>query len=195
MCVNGTGSFYRWVRSTFAASIPYSELNALAETSPIGARGLVGIPYGNGAERTLANASIGASFEHIDLNRHSLSDVARATTEGIVFALCYGVDIMRGMGLSPTRVRAGSTNMFQSPLFCRTFTTTLGVPLELYTTDGAEGAARGAGIGAGLLTYSDAFSGLRREYTVEPEYASRAASEDAYVRWKNVVERKLEAAS
>jgi xylulokinase len=191
MCVNGTGSFYRWVRSTFTPTTAYEELNRLAESSPVGAHGLIGIPYGNGAERTLGNASLGASFEQIDLNRHTLGDVLRATQEGIVFALCYGVEIMRGMGLTPTRVRAGNANMFQSPVFCRTFTTTLDVPLELYTTDGAEGAARGAGIGAGLLSYSDAFAGLRRELTIEPHTESRAATHEAYQRWKHVVEHNL----
>jgi xylulokinase len=191
MCVNGTGSFYRWVRNTCASTISYGELNKRAESSPIGANGLVGIPYGNGAERTLCNASVGASFEHIDLNRHSLSDVIRATQEGIVFALSYGVEIMRDMGLRPSRVRAGNANMFQSPLFCRTFATSIGAPVELYTTDGAEGAARGAAIGVGLLSYSDAFSGLRQEVTVTPELESRDATLEAYHRWKTVVEKKL----
>lgn len=191
MCVNGTGSFYRWVRNTFAPTTSYGELNRLAEGSPVGAHDLIGIPYGNGAERTLGNATLGASFDKLDLNRHSLSDVIRATQEGIVFALCYGVEIMQGMGLNPTRVRAGNANMFQSPLFCRTFTTALNVPLELYTTDGAEGAARGAGIGAGLLSYSDAFEGLRKEATIEPHAASAAATRAAYQRWKQLVEQKL----
>lgn len=191
MCVNGAGSFYRWVRSTYAPSTPYHDLNARAELSPVGAQGLIGIPYGNGAERTLCNASVGASFEQIDLNRHTVNDVLRATQEGIVFALCYGVEIMRGMGLAPTRIRAGNANMFQSLLFQRTFATVLNAPLELYTTDGAEGAARGAAIGAQLVSYSDAFSGLCREATIEPDTVTRAQTLDAYQRWKTVVERKM----
>jgi xylulokinase len=191
MCVNGTGSFYRWVRNTFSPKTSYGELNKLAESSPVGAQGLVGIPYGNGVERTLGNATLGASFEHIDLNRHSLGNVIRATQEGIVFALCYGVEIMRDMGLTPSRVRAGNANMFQSPLFCRTFSTALNVPLELYTTDGAEGAARGAGIGVGILSYTDAFQGLQKELTIEPHTESREATQTAYQKWKRVVEQKL----
>jgi xylulokinase len=192
MCVNGCGSFYRWVRNSFAADRSYGELNRLAEQAPIGANGIVAIPYGNGAERTLGNINTGASFERIDLNRHSLSDIVRATQEGIVFALCYGVEIMRGMGLVPKTVRAGNANMFQSEVFCRTFATTLGVPLELYTTDGAEGAARGAAIGAGLLSYSDAFSGLEREVIIEPDSNVSEGVEDAYRAWCGVLQSKLE---
>lgn len=194
MCVNGTGSFYRWVRATFAPGVPYQDLNNRAETSPIGANGLIGVPYGNGAERTLDNLSIGASFEQIDLNRHTLSDIIRATQEGIVFALCYGVEIMRGMGLTPSRVRAGNANMFQSPLFQRSFANALDTPLELYSTDGAAGAARGAAIGAGLLSYSDAFKGLERQVTVEPDRNLSRPTQEAYERWKEVVSKKLKIA-
>jgi len=191
MCVNGTGSFYRWVRGTFARDLSYAELNSLAEKAAIGADGLVAMPYGNGAERTLGNLNLGASFDSIDLNRHGINEVLRATQEGIVFSLCYGVEIMRTMGLAPARVRAGNANMFQSPLFRETFATTLGAPVELYTTDGAEGAARGAGIGAGLLSYSNAFAGLKKELTVEPNQQARSATQDAYEKWKSALERKL----
>jgi xylulokinase len=98
---------------------------------------------------------------------------------------------MRSMGLKPLRVRAGFANMFQSSLFQHTFATTTGVPLELYTTDGSEGAARAAGIGAGLLSISDAFNGLHREATVEPDSGAREATVEAYNRWKEVLQRHL----
>jgi xylulokinase len=191
MCVNGAGSFYRWMRQTFAPSIGYQELNALAASAAIGARGVVAIPYGNGAERTLGNKSPGASIEGLELNIHEAKDLFRAAQEGIVFALNYGIEIMRSMGLTPHRVRAGFANMFQSPLFQQTFATTTGVPLELYTTDGAEGAARAAGIGCGLFSYSDAFKGLQREAVIEPNSATRPEVLEAYGRWKEVVRRHL----
>jgi xylulokinase len=190
MCINGTGSFYRWVRSTFAPNISYPDLNSRAKESPVGAKGLIAIPYGNGAERTLGNVNLGASFEGIDLNRHGLPEILRATQEGIVFALCYGVEIMKTMGLAITKVRAGNANMFQSPLFRETFATALNVPIELYTTDGAEGAARGAGIGAGLLSYSSAFAGLRNELTIEPDRQTSSMTCDAYERWKLELNKK-----
>lgn len=189
MCVNGTGSFYRWLRSTVSSDLSYPAINALAEQSPVGARGLTALPYGNGAERTLGNKVVGASLEGIDLNRHSRSDIFRAGQEGIVFALTYGLEIMRGMGLSPTCVRAGLANMFQSSLFQKTFATVTGVPVELYTTDGSEGAARGAAIGAKLLTFSNAFTGLTRHTVVEPDSATTQATREAYERWKGVLHR------
>ena len=189
MCVNGTGSFYRWLKSTIAPQLSYQEINALAESAPVGARGLSALPYGNGAERTLRNKTVGASLEGLDLNRHSQADIFRAGQEGIVFALNYGLEIMRSMGLSPRCVRAGLANMFQSSLFQKTFATITGVPLELLTTDGAEGAARGAGIGAGLYTFSNAFVGLTRHAVVEPDSVTAQATREAYERWKETLHR------
>lgn len=191
MCVNGAGSFYRWLRQTFAPEVGYAELNALAASAPTGSRGLLALPYGNGAERTLGNRSPGASLEGLQLNMHETRDIFRAAQEGVVFALNYGIEVMRSMGLRPIKVRAGFANMFQSPLFQHTFATTTGVPLELFSTDGSEGAARAAAIGAGLLSFSDAFNGLQREATVEPDSGARAATLEAYAGWKEALQRHL----
>lgn len=185
MCVNGAGSFYRWVKNTLAPTLSYGELNSLAASSPIGSNGLVALPYGNGAERTLGNIDLGASLGGIQLNRHTLADISRAAQEGVVFSLCYGIEIMQRMGLSPTHVRAANANMFQSDVFRHTFATATGVPLELYTTDGAEGAARGAGIGLGLFSAAEAYKGLQNDLTLEPKGgASRDATLGAYEHWK-----------
>lgn len=191
MCVNGAGSFYRWAKHTLGAGKSYAELNALAEMSSVGAAGVIALPYGNGAERTLNNANVGASFESLDLNRHSTADIFRATQEGVAFALCYGLEIMRAMGLRPSSIRAGNANMFQSELFRRTFATCANAPVELLTTDGAEGAARGAGIGAGLLSSSDAFRGLTTELLIEPDVSAQRATRDAYERWKAALARHI----
>jgi xylulokinase len=187
MCVNGTGSFYRWLRATLGSDLSYAQINTLAETSEVGARGITSLPYGNGAERTLGNKTLGASLEKLDLNRHTRADIFRGGLEGIVFALNYGLEIMRGMGLAPTCVRAGLANMFQSTLFQKTFATITGVPLELFTTDGSEGAARGAGIGAGLYTFSNAFTGLTKHAVMEPDSVTTRSTREAYERWKEVL--------
>lgn len=191
MCVNGAGSFYRWARHSLARGISYAEMNGLAQSSPVGSRGLIALPYGNGAERTLNNATIGASLESIDLNRHGQAEIFRAAQEGVVFALCYGLEIMREMGLAPTKAKAGYANMFQSALFQQTFATTANLPLELITTDGAEGAARGAGIGAGIMTFSDAFQGLHVEMVLEPDLKQREQTVAAYGRWKDALQRHI----
>jgi xylulokinase len=159
-------------------------MNALAAGAPIGARGLSFLPYGNGAERSLNNAQIGGQLLGLEVNTHERGDLFRAAQEGIVFALKYGVEIMRSMGLAPTTIRAGDANLFKSEVFCSAFTSTLGTPLELYSTDGAEGAARGAGIGAKIFTPHDAFTGLSLKALLEPDAKLVAAHLEAYERWK-----------
>jgi xylulokinase len=88
------------------------------------------------------------------------------------------------MGTSVGTVRAGSANMFLSGLFASAFATLAGARVELYDTDGSQGAARGAGIGAGLFGAKDAFRGLRLVGAVEPDRAQADAWRSAYERWR-----------
>ena len=62
----------------------------------------------------------------------------------------YGFNIMKEMGMELKTIRAGHANMFLSPLFREAFANTTSAIVELYNTDGAQGAARGAGVGAGI---------------------------------------------
>ncbi len=45
--------------------------------------------------------------------------------------------------------------MFLSPIFSQTIANATNSEIELYNTDGAEGAARGAAIGAGLYNSTE----------------------------------------
>ena len=74
--------------------------------------------------------------------------------------------------------------MFLSPLFADAFATSCGTAVELYETDGAQGAARGAGIGAGLHTPQSAFAGLERVRVVEPDTRLKQPYQEAYARWQ-----------
>ena len=66
---------------------------------PVGCDGLIVLPYGNGAERTLENRNPGAGIAGLDFNRHGSAHLLRAAQEGIVFALQHGLEIMQGMGI------------------------------------------------------------------------------------------------
>jgi xylulokinase len=195
MCVNGTGILYSWIRRLLVGdtgAVPYDELNRVAAQAPVGAEGLTVLPYGNGAERTLENRNPGASVLGLDLNRHGIPHLLRAAQEGIAFALQHGLLIMRAMGLEATTIRAGHANMFLSPVFRETFATITGARLELFNTDGAQGAARGAGVGAGLFpAIADAFVGLTAVATAVPDSSKTAALTDAYGRWEKLLQGQL----
>ncbi|HEV58805.1 MAG TPA: carbohydrate kinase, partial [Phycisphaerales bacterium] len=139
--------------------------------------------------RMLANRNIGASLHGLNFNVHTRAHVLRAAQEGIVFALNYGLDIMRQMGVRVRTVRAGKANMFLSPLFASAFATVTGSTVELYNTDGSQGAARGAGLGAGIYASpTEAFTGLKKLDTVEPDAATTETYADAYDVWKSTLE-------
>jgi xylulokinase len=198
LCINGTGALYRWlkqnvcmVRRGGGESLSYEEMNALASTVPIGSDGLVILPFGNGAERILANRDIGASVQNLKFNTHSIGHIIRAANEGIVFALKYVTEILKSSGIHLKIVRSGKTNMFQSGLFCEAFANTIGATVELYNTDGSQGAARGAGIGAGIYTFENAFRGLEKVDEVHPDTALSSQYENAYNKWLEVLNKEI----
>jgi xylulokinase len=188
MCVNGTGILYSWLRRLLvgdSGGVPYDELNRVAAQAPVGSDGLVVLPYGNGAERTLENRNPGASILGLDFNRHGIPHLLRAGQEGIVFALNYGLRIMKGMGQNTRTIRAGHSNMFLSPVFREAFATVTGTRVELHDTNGAQGAARGAGVGAGLYrSAKEAFSALKPVQSVEPDRSKLEAYTQAYGSWE-----------
>lgn len=192
LCINGTGSLYRWVKNAFAANMSYQQMNAEAEKAPMGSSGLRIMPFGNGAERMLSNKQVGAHLHNIDLNLHTPAHIFRAAQEGIACAFRYGLDIMRENGMSPTVIRAGKSNLFLSNLFTQSFVNATDVPVELYNNDGSMGAALGAGIGAEIFSPAEAFSNATVIQRVEP---TDKGFEEVYQSWKGILQQHLTSVS
>ena len=192
LCINGTGILNAWVHRNITPDISYADMNDLAATAPIGSEGVAIVPFGNGAERVLENKEIGCSINGVNFNKHSKAHLVRAAQEGIVFSFCYGMEIMQQMGMDIKKIHAGKANMFLSPLFRDTLAGVSGATIELYDTDGSVGAAKGAGIGAGIYKDNkEAFASLDKLQVIEPKQADRAAYAEAYARWKEVLAGKL----
>lgn len=189
LCINGTGSLYRWIKACFGAHLTYAQMNVEAKKAPLGADGLRILPFGNGSERMLNNKNIGAHIQNIDLNVHTPAHIYRAAQEGIACAFRYGLDIMRSNGMNPTVIRAGKTNMFLSEVFAESFVNATGVHVELYDNDGSLGAAIGAGIGAELFSTEDAFANIIPINHVEP--SKQSDFEDVYQSWKVLLDKQL----
>ncbi len=184
-CFNGCGILNAWLRRMVAPDMSYNDINRLAATAPIGSDGCSIIPFGNGAERVLFNRNIGASLHGIDLNRHGQAHLLRAAQEGVAFAFMYGMEAMGRMDM----IHAGRANMFLSPVFRQTLADVSGATIELYDTDGSVGAARGAGLGAGIYASpAEAFASLQRLAVVAP--CPSTAADDAYRRWKDILDKQ-----
>ena len=192
LCINGTGIMNSWAHRNISPELSYPEMNDLAASAPVGADGLLVLPFGNGAERVLANRTTGARLVGVDLVRHKQAHILRAAQEGIAFSFRYGIDIMKEMGLKPDVIRAGKANMFLSPLFRSTLATLCDARIELFDTDGSLGAARGAALGAGIYKSTDeAFATLKKLDIIEPEKAWKQPLEEAYGHWKQEVSNAL----
>ncbi|MFD2034789.1 xylulokinase [Belliella marina] len=191
LCVNGTGILNSWTKRLLGGdSIFYPQMNEMASEVPVGSEGLSFVPFGNGVERIMENKHVGAHLNGLNLLKHDQRHVLRATQEGIVSALTYGFDIMKEMGLNLNTVKAGHANMFLSPLFRETFIHMNEVALELYDTDGSQGAARGAGVGLGLYNSTDeAFVGLEKLASLEPEPNKLEIYKEVYANWLANLER------
>ena len=185
LCINGTGILNSWMKRNVAPEgISYAEMNDLAATAPIGSAGVSILPFGNGAERMLENREVGSSIHGVNFNVHSKAHLLRAAQEGIVFSFKYGIEVMEQMGMNVNKIHAGHANMFLSPIFRETLAGVTGAVIDLYDTDGSVGAAKGAGIGAGIYKdNSEAFATLEKLAVIEPARQEEYAQ--AYELWKS----------
>ena len=193
LCINGVGILNSWVKRNIAPEgISYNELNDLAAEAPMGSAGLSILPFGNGAERMLQNRQVNCSIQGLNFNIHSKAHIARAAQEGIVFSFKYGMDIMSEMGIDISVIRAGHANMFLSPIFREALACVSGAVIELYDTNGAVGAAKGAGIGAGIYqSPEEAFASLKKIDVIEPDGLKANAYCGAYDIWKERLEKLI----
>lgn len=193
LCVNGTGILNSWIKRNVAPEgISYDDMNQLSASVPIGSAGLSILPFGNGAERMLQNKKTGSVIYGVDFNRHSRSHILRAAQEGIVFSFKYGIDIMEQMGMEVKKIHAGKANMFLSKVFRDTLAGVTGATIELYNTDGAAGAAKGAGMGAGIYKdHDEAFASLEKLQVIEPNQTDIPAYQEAYGRWKKIIDNEM----
>ena len=186
LCINGVGILNSWIKRNIApAGMDYDGLNELAAGIPVGSKGLSILPFGNGAERMLQNKPSSCSVHGLNFNIHSKAHLARAAQEGIVFSFKYGMEIMNQMGIDIDVIRAGNANMFLSPVFREALAGVTGAVIELYDTNGAVGAAKGAGMGAGIYSSAEeAFASLKKIDVIEPDGLKADQYCGAYETWK-----------
>ena len=93
------------------------------------------------------------------------------------------MEVMQQMGMKIDRIHAGNANMFLSGVFRETLSGVSGAMIELFDTDGSVGAARGAGLGAGIYAGPDeAFASTERLALIAPPL-DRSPYLEAYSRW------------
>jgi xylulokinase len=186
LCINGAGIQYSWLRRQLLGSeVPYDTMEQLAATVGVGAAGLVVLPFGNGAERMLGNRTPGGGIRNLHFNVHGKAHLVRAALEGIAFAFVYGVEILRETGMDVRMLRVGNDNLFRSCIFSETVATLLQCSIQQVRTNGAAGAAKGAGVALGLFSENPGHpTDLVRTYVPQSEAVSY---QEAYARWEEAL--------
>ena len=187
-CINGAGRANSWLRNLFCTLAPdlsYDQLNIIARQAPPGCDKLDIYPFGNGAERIFNNALIGGHIHGLDFNHHKLSHIARGVQEGIAFAMTSALNLLKEVGAECDVMRVGAANMFLSELFTEALVNTSGVSVQIFNTDGAEGAARGAAWGSSYYkNRAETFQNLQVLKTIEPDKNLSEIYTQKFSSWK-----------
>jgi len=170
----------------------YDELNKAAENAPPGSEGLKFLPFGNGSERILLNHDPKAAWKNLDFNRHDLSHMARSVQEGIAFAMQYGLELIEELGSEAKCIKAAHANLFLSASFAQTVSALSGLPVEIYKTSGAQGAARAAGYGVGYYSsLKEALSATNLHRINTPEHSSSPLLQREYQKWRAQLNKSM----
>jgi D-xylulose kinase len=85
-------------------NLSLQELNEHAARAPIGADGILLIPYFNG-ERTPALPHATASYSGLTSTNYTRENVCRATMEGATLGLKYGLGVLQRNGIAASEIR------------------------------------------------------------------------------------------
>lgn len=158
--VLSAGGSLRWYRdelcgaekdvSRAAGVDPYEYITAAAANAPIGAEGLVFLPYLTGERTPHKDPDARGAFIGLSL-RHTKAHMARAVLEGVTFAMRDSLAIMADMGVTAREVRASGGGA-RSAVWRQIQADVYNAPVAtLNVEEGpAYGAAVLAAVGAGL---------------------------------------------
>jgi xylulokinase len=189
------GMALRWTRQVLRCDqVSYRELDQMAATAPIGAEGLVFLPYLVGERSPLMDPQARGTFAGLTL-RHDTGHLIRAVLEGISFAMRQIIETVEETGVHMDRWVA-SGNGLGSTLWRQMVADTLNRPL--LRGEDANSAER-AGVGAAILggIAADVLSGFKEAQSFAPKFdevtqpdpARVEAYDRAYARFKELYPR------
>jgi len=159
--MQAAGASYQWTRDqlcpielqaakTFGIS-PYELMNVVAERSPVGANGLIFLPYLLGERSPRWNPHARGAFIGLTI-RHTRSDMIRAVLEGVTMNLRVILDAFRSQDTQIEAMRligGGARGRFWNRMMASVY----GMPvyrLAIVEEATSMGAALTGGIGVGL---------------------------------------------
>jgi xylulokinase len=138
----GAGLSLQWFRNTLAPGADYDTLTEEAAGTPAGSDGLYWLPYLMGERTPHLDARARGGWVGLTA-RHSRAHLIRALLEGVSYSQKDGADVILGMGVPITRVRAsggGARSAFWRQMLADVFDR----PVAVLATE--EGSAFGAAL-------------------------------------------------
>ena len=182
-CMAASGSFIRWFQRELAGGTSLKELDAEAEASGPGARGIVALPYMLGEKTPINDPEARGAFIGLSLS-HQRGDIYRAVLESIAYGFRHHLDVFAELGLAPGRVRVTNGGA-SSRLWTQVTADVMGLPLETLRSHpgSALGVAFAAGIAVGAFgEWSEVDRFVEPGAVIEPrDYAAYA---DGYARFR-----------
>lgn len=166
-----------------------------AEAVTPGAEGLMFMPYLSGERTPLLDPEARGGFIGLTAN-HGREHMTRAVMEGVVFSLRQALDIMRGLGVEVTEIRAIGGGG-RSPLWRRLQADIYRLPV--YKMSVEEGPAYGAALLAGVASgvYRDLEGASSRASVdgpaVEPDQHNSKVYEDYFELYDSLYSQTREA--
>ena len=142
------GGSLQWWREVSGPALSYDEMTAAAAKVPPGSEGLVFLPYIYGERTPHLDPFARGAFVGLS-NRHSAAHLTRAVMEGVVYGLKDSLDLVAGLGVPITKIRAtggGARNQLWLQLQADVY----GLPVYRNRVD--EGPAFGAALLAGVAS-------------------------------------------
>ncbi|HXM58114.1 MAG TPA: xylulokinase [Candidatus Dormibacteraeota bacterium] len=182
------GGSLRWWRDLLGGGRGYDELVSEAAAVAPGAEGLLFLPYLTGERTPHLDPHARGAFFGLTA-RHGRGHLTRALMEGVAFSLRDSLEIMRGLGVAPSQVRAtggGARNALWRQLQADVY----GVPVV--RTAAEEGPAYGAALLAGVAAgaFRDVDDASRRvelqPEVIEPDAARAAVYERQYALYREL---------
>jgi xylulokinase len=190
--MQAAGASYQWARDQLcplegqaADSLgisPYELMNVQAESSPVGAKGLLFLPYLMGERSPRWNPHAQGAFIGLTI-RHTRADMIRAVLEGITMNLRVILDAFRNQGMQIDAMRligGGARGRFWNRIMADVY----GMPVQrlaILEEATSMGAALAGGVGVGLYPDFSMIETMNKiAEVVEPNPANQAVYEQIY---------------
>lgn len=199
-----SGALTRWFRDQFGTAElaeearggpnAYTALAELAATAPLGAGGVVCLPYFSGERTPINDPMARGVFAGLTLS-HTRAHLYRAVLEGTAFGVRHNLEAMRGMGAEPRRLVAVGGGA-KNPVWLQIVSDASGLSQDVpeRTIGASSGDAFLAGLATGLIRDR---SSLHRDWVklarrLEPDVSRHAAYDPSYRVYRQLYEKAKE---